>query len=112
MDRSQSAQSRRAWGSVDQQGVVNPALDDDEFAPAAMESEIYSTKQPTPVPRPAPQPTGCWATFMRGVRCKYASTLAIFFHVTEWRKRLLGPYTQKALICKKYGALIYENPYL
>jgi len=57
---------------MDQGGAINPAMDDDDFMPAAMESDIYAPKQQMPPPRPPPQPTGCWGTFTRGVRCKSA----------------------------------------
>ena len=69
--RPSSAQSRRAWGSMDHGGSVNPAMDDDDMMPAAMESDIYApkkTKSIAPAPQ-QPQETGCWASFTRGVRC-------------------------------------------
>jgi len=47
-------------------------MDDDDLMPAAMESDIYASKPNKPIapPPPEPQPTGCWATFTRGLRCK------------------------------------------
>jgi len=82
-----SAQSRRAWGSVDQGGgCANPALDDDDdLMPAAMESELYAPKQPSAIAMPPPEPrqTGCWATVQRGIRCKCSSlTLSRFIGYT------------------------------
>jgi len=72
MARPFSAQSRRAWGSVADGGAINPALDDDDLMPAAMESDVYASKPTKPIApsQPEPRPTGCWATFTRGLRGK------------------------------------------
>lgn len=79
--RPYSAGSRRAWGSMAYDdggggGAVNPAMDDDDLMPAAMESDVYASKPSRPVDEPPPQqppPTGCWASFTRGLRGKTAS---------------------------------------
>ena len=94
--RPASAQSRRAWGSMDKVGAVNPAMDDDDLMPAAMESDIYAMKkaQKNAPPPPPPQPTGCWATFTRGVRCTL--TVSVFaFHA----------------LCFSYNLLLFESKY-
>jgi len=73
--RPGSSQSRHAWGSTDHGGSANPAMDDDDLMPAAMESELCAPTKPRSIaPPPPPQPTGCWGTFTRGLRCKSAST--------------------------------------
>ena len=78
-----SASSQMAWGDG---GSVNPGMNDDDLMPEAMEHDIYSTtkaKQPgyggqkpnstvaAPAPKKAQEPTGCWPTFCRGLRCMF-----------------------------------------
>ena len=85
--RPASADSRRAWGSMDQGaqgaqgGVANPAaqLDDDDALPTAMESELYggapgAAKLPgsgQAAKAAAAQPKTAWGSFKRGIRCKH-----------------------------------------
>ena len=82
--RPPSAQSRRAWESIDH-GVPNVGgavpYDDEQVLPTAMEREFYQDVPPPPrrdikvsappVTGPAPQgQQSAWTNFRKGVRCE------------------------------------------
>jgi len=86
-------------------GVVNPALDDDDLMPAAMESDVYASKQTKPIVKPTPQPkeTGCWATFTRGLRCK---TTVVNFYLVFIRYIVLESCRLTAAFCYEIAPCI------
>jgi polycystin 2 len=72
MRRPISAQSRDAWGSMDQ-GCSNPGLDDDDLMPSAMEHEIQPKRREEQLKVQPQQNTGFLNIIQCGIRAIWAT---------------------------------------